>query len=336
MKRTLLKHIMVSMTVLAASCAVLSAQDIKTVTGKIINTTTGRPFDPVTVMIMAYNTVGEAEDCRASLQSGVFPGGSVIKEPDDQGYYEISVAESGAIVIKIEGVDDIILEKVNYRITIDNLDIIIETYEGEEFEGMRKFFADYAEYFYTATTIYSIMNEAAITPVFSYGDEFDVEATEDLTMLKLTPEYISGMLSAYASLTDDERVAITQLDELTLFIYGMSGIEYSDITEEGESQLATLADQLLAINAYYQIYLLYPDTEFTEEPEEEGGETEVIAIGDYIVAQFKLFNKNHDALGDTLKAEFDSYFEPLMTMLEEKCDKLAADAENGTQTDAQA
>ena len=101
MKRTLLKHIMVSMTVLAASCAVLSAQDIKTVTGKIINTTTGRPFDPVTVMIMAYNTVGEAEDCRASLQSGVFPGGSVIKEPDDQGYYEISVAESGAIVIKI-------------------------------------------------------------------------------------------------------------------------------------------------------------------------------------------------------------------------------------------
>ena len=119
MKRTLLKHIMVSMTVLAASCAVLSAQDIKTVTGKIINTTTGRPFDPVTVMIMAYNTVGEAEDCRASLQSGVFPGGSVIKEPDDQGYYEISVAESGAIVIKIEGVDDIILEKVNYRITID-------------------------------------------------------------------------------------------------------------------------------------------------------------------------------------------------------------------------
>ena len=71
MKRTLLKHIMVSMAVLAASCAVLSAQDIKTVTGKIINTTTGRPFDPVTVMIMAYNTVGEAEDCRASLQSGV-------------------------------------------------------------------------------------------------------------------------------------------------------------------------------------------------------------------------------------------------------------------------
>ena len=224
----------------------------------------------------------------------------------------------------------------NYRITIDNLDIIIETYEGEEFEGMRTFFADYAEYFYTATTIYGIMNEAAITPVFSYGNEFDVEATGDLTMLKLTPEYISGMLSAYASLTDDERVAITQLDELTLFIYGMSGIEYSDITEEGESQLATLADQLLAINAYYQIYLLYPDTEFTEEPEEEGGEAEVITIADYIVAQFELFNKKHDALGNTLKAEFDSYFEPLMSMLKEKCDEIAADAENGTQTDAQA
>ena len=82
MKRVLLKYLLISLSLLAAFRA--QAQDIKTVTGKIINTTTGRPFDPVTVMIMAYNTVGEAEDCRASLQSGVFPGGSVIKEPDDQ------------------------------------------------------------------------------------------------------------------------------------------------------------------------------------------------------------------------------------------------------------
>lgn len=110
-----------SLAVLLMAVSVFSAgaQEIKTVSGKIINSTTGKPFDPATVMIMSYNTVGEAEDCRNSLKAGMFPGGSVIKEPEADGYYEVSVAESGAIVIKVEGVDDIVLEKVNYRMSID-------------------------------------------------------------------------------------------------------------------------------------------------------------------------------------------------------------------------
>lgn len=121
MKRILL----FAAVLLSATIAVTPgySQEIKTVTGKILNKTTGKPFDPETVTIYTFNTIGEAEDAlKAIKETGYFFGNLEIK-PEADGYYEARVAESGALLIVIDGVEEKILEKVNYRITI-NFDIV--------------------------------------------------------------------------------------------------------------------------------------------------------------------------------------------------------------------
>lgn len=119
MKKSLVLFIFFSVLAACFSSHVLDAQEIKTVTGKILNKTTGKPFDPQTVTIYTFNTVGEAEDAlRAMKETGYFFGNLEIK-PEADGYYETRVAETGALLVAIIGVDEKPLEKVNYRMVID-------------------------------------------------------------------------------------------------------------------------------------------------------------------------------------------------------------------------
>ena len=119
MKKSLFLFIFFSLLAACFSSYVLDAQEIKTVTGKILNKTTGKPFDPQTVTIYTFNTVGEAEDAlRAMKETGYFFGNLEIK-PEADGYYETRVAETGALLVAIIGVDEKPLEKVNYRMVID-------------------------------------------------------------------------------------------------------------------------------------------------------------------------------------------------------------------------
>lgn len=119
MKKSLFLFIFFSVLAACFSSHVLDAQEIKTVTGKILNKTTGKPFDPQTVTIYTFNTEGEAEDAlRAMKETGYFFGNLEIK-PEADGYYETRVAETGALLVAIIGVDEKPLEKVNYRMVID-------------------------------------------------------------------------------------------------------------------------------------------------------------------------------------------------------------------------
>lgn len=119
MKKSLFLFIFFSVLAACFPSHVLDAQEIKTVTGKILNKTTGKPFDPQTVTIYTFNTVGEAEDAlRAMKETGYFFGNLEIK-PEADGYYETRVAETGALLVAIIGVDEKPLEKVNYRMVID-------------------------------------------------------------------------------------------------------------------------------------------------------------------------------------------------------------------------
>lgn len=96
------------------------AQEIKLVTGRILNLTTRKPFDPKNIVIYTFNTVAEAEDAYKVLTSGdgyIFTTNMV--SPDASGYYEVRVAETGAILVKEDMVNKCVMEKVNYRMEIN-------------------------------------------------------------------------------------------------------------------------------------------------------------------------------------------------------------------------
>lgn len=99
------------------------AQEKKLVTGRVTNKSDNDK--PLTdVQIYAYNTVAEAEDAYNQLMEarrtgGFFSAGLVTETyPDTGGYYEVSVAQNGAILF-YTGIVDPILEKVNYRLEIN-------------------------------------------------------------------------------------------------------------------------------------------------------------------------------------------------------------------------
>ncbi len=98
------------------------AQEMKIVTGHILDKTTGKPIDQtqVSVQVYGFNTVAQAEDVKRQMDGDanafVVPDSQAF--PDDNGYYEISVAETGALIFKAE-MKDAVLEKVNFRLEIN-------------------------------------------------------------------------------------------------------------------------------------------------------------------------------------------------------------------------
>lgn len=103
-----------------ASVLPSAGQEIKLVTGRIINKTTMKPFDPADIIIYSFNTVGEAEDSYKTLtQDGGYIFATNMISPDAGGYYEVRVSETGAIIVKGAGKEMCMMEKVNYRMEIN-------------------------------------------------------------------------------------------------------------------------------------------------------------------------------------------------------------------------
>ena len=98
------------------------SQEIKRVSGRVLDKTTGKPIDlqQVVVNIYAFNTVAAAQDVKKQMDgdenSIVIPDAET--HPDDNGYYDIPVAETGALIFKVE-MKEAILEPVNFRMEIN-------------------------------------------------------------------------------------------------------------------------------------------------------------------------------------------------------------------------
>ena len=106
---------------LFVACAVAaSGQDMKVVSGRIVNKTTNMPFgNEVAVFIYKFNTVAEAEDAFPQIKDGGTFFANDYETADNNGYYQIRVPETGALIFKAEMADEPVLEKVNYRMEIN-------------------------------------------------------------------------------------------------------------------------------------------------------------------------------------------------------------------------
>lgn len=128
--------ILLGMVLLTGMANQTWAQEISIVSGKVLNLPEGerkpRPFSASErIYIFAFNTVAAAKDALAILDSGV---GSVMADAQEiagpDGYYEIRVAENGALVIRA-AMKSILME-VNYKEVINvNVDGGIEIDEVE-------------------------------------------------------------------------------------------------------------------------------------------------------------------------------------------------------------
>ena len=104
---------------LYAGYAPSMAQDIKIVSGRVLDKETKLPFKDEAVYIYAFNTIADAKDAYDAInnQSGsIFSDGQEIA--DEGGNYEIRVAQTGALIFKV-GLSGAVIEEVNYRMEIN-------------------------------------------------------------------------------------------------------------------------------------------------------------------------------------------------------------------------
>lgn len=102
--------------------SVAFAQEMKLVTGRVLDKTTGKPIDlsQVEVKILGFNTVAMAQDAKKIMEASVneFIIADTEVYPDANGYYEITVPETGALIFKAD-LKEPVLELVNYRLEIN-------------------------------------------------------------------------------------------------------------------------------------------------------------------------------------------------------------------------
>lgn len=100
----------------------LGAQEMKRVTGHIVDKTTGKPIDlkQVSVSVYGFNTVAQAEDVKKQMDvdENTFVAPDAQAFPDDNGYYEITIPETGALIFKAD-MKPPCWRKVNYRLEIN-------------------------------------------------------------------------------------------------------------------------------------------------------------------------------------------------------------------------
>lgn len=100
-------------------CLPAVAQQVKLVSGRILDKETKKPFSNEAVFIYAYHTVAAAEDAKKIIDES---NGTLTADAeavaDAGGNYEIKVAENGALIYKV-GIAPCILENVNYRMEIN-------------------------------------------------------------------------------------------------------------------------------------------------------------------------------------------------------------------------
>lgn len=93
---------------------------MKVVSGRIVNKTTNMPFgNDVAVFIYKFNTVAEAQDALPKIKEGGTFFANDYETADNNGYYQIRVPETGALIFKAEMADEPVLEKVNFRMEIN-------------------------------------------------------------------------------------------------------------------------------------------------------------------------------------------------------------------------
>lgn len=92
------------------------------VSGRVLDKETKKPFRDMAVFIYAYNTVAEATDALRKindpLQSAININADATEGTDQSGNYEIHVAETGALIFKVD-MADAVMEKVNMRMEIN-------------------------------------------------------------------------------------------------------------------------------------------------------------------------------------------------------------------------
>ena len=136
--RNFIRTLAVCIAVISTSIPIM-AQQISIVSGKVLNLPEGekkpRPFpmgDDWRVRIFAFNTVASARDALKALEAG--EGGTILSDADavagPDGYYEIRVAENGALIFNVQMKNE--LREVNYKQEINaNIDTGIALKEVE-------------------------------------------------------------------------------------------------------------------------------------------------------------------------------------------------------------
>lgn len=116
------RHLFISIFLIVLSAVSLRAQQMKRVTGRVLDKTSGKPIDQQQfgIRIYGFNTVAAAQDVKKlmDLDANTFVVPDAEAYPDDSGYYEISVAETGALIFKAD-MKDAVLEQVNFRLEIN-------------------------------------------------------------------------------------------------------------------------------------------------------------------------------------------------------------------------
>ena len=117
-----MRRILTILTLLLLGSAALTAQDRKLVTGRILDMATDLPIDlsQVEVLVYSFNTIAEAEDVKKQMDEDanavILP--EAVTYPDQNGYYQIYVASTGALVFKAD-MQDAVVEHVDNRLEID-------------------------------------------------------------------------------------------------------------------------------------------------------------------------------------------------------------------------
>lgn len=98
----------------------ITAQQIKLVSGRVVDKETKKPFTSEAVFIYAYNTVADAQDAMKAFeaQTATLMTADGEAVADAGGNYEIRVAETGALIFKV-GIATPVMEIVNYRMEIN-------------------------------------------------------------------------------------------------------------------------------------------------------------------------------------------------------------------------
>lgn len=116
------RHLFISIFLILLSAVSLRAQQMKRVTGRVLDKTSGKPIDQQQfgIRIYGFNTVAAARDVKKlmDLDANTFVVPDAEAYPDDSGYYEINVAETGALIFKAD-MKDAVLEQVNFRLEIN-------------------------------------------------------------------------------------------------------------------------------------------------------------------------------------------------------------------------
>lgn len=136
--RNFIRTLAVCIAVISTSIPIM-AQQISIVSGKVLNLPEGekkpRPFpmgDVGEYAFSLFNTVASARDALKALEAG--EGGTILSDADavagPDGYYEIRVAENGALIFNVQMKNE--LREVNYKQEINaNIDTGIALKEVE-------------------------------------------------------------------------------------------------------------------------------------------------------------------------------------------------------------